>query len=187
MHIIAGRHKGRKLFYHQQSGLRPTSARVKEALFNILGPAIVQESFLDIFAGCGSVGLEALSRGADLVAFVEKNGANCKLIARNLELLNETAQVCHASFENALQLLERQERTFAYIYLDPGYSSDHAKSCLRFLGSSSIIQGNTIVVAEHSRREPPPQVIGCLAAYRQAVYGDTALTFYQPTQATDSA
>ncbi len=185
MRIIGGKHKGRKLHYHQRPGLRPTTGRVKEALFNILGPALVNSSFLDLFAGCGSVGLEAVSRGAEPVVLVEKDGQSCQAIHRNLRLITEKAMVLNLSFELALKKLAAENLSFAYIFLDPGYHSGLAESCLQALSKNSIINDNTLIIAEHPARLVLPESFGQLVAVRRLVYGGSGLAFYQPGQAEE--
>ena len=179
MHVIAGKHKSRKLFYHQQSGLRPTTAKVKEALFNIIGPAIQETSFLDLFAGGGSIGIEALSRGANTVDFVENNPRNCQLIKKNLQLLGEDARVLNHSYSQAIKILEAGGASFSYVYLDPGYQTEHAKNCLLSLGQSSIINKKSIIIAEHYAKNILPETFGGICAFRRLTYGDTGLTFYR--------
>ena len=176
--VIAGLHKGRRLFSSTGSNLRPTSGRVKEAIFSILGPGIKGTHFLDLYAGTGAVGIEALSRGARRVIFVESDPASLRLLHANIrhcQLSTET--YVHAG--HAEEFFEQQHDssiTFDIVFADPPYLLDSAAGLLPSLERSDMIRTNTIVLLEHPAKNRIPSQIGRLRRVRHYRYGDTSLS-----------
>jgi 16S rRNA (guanine966-N2)-methyltransferase len=125
MRILAGQFKGRTLHSVEGRGTRPTDARAREMLFNILGPSVIGARVLDLYGGTGSVGLEALSRGADSCVFIEQNAGACRVIKKNLETLRLThhAQVWHTSVKSGLRSLREGDRRFDLIFADPPFDN----------------------------------------------------------------
>ena len=125
MRIIAGELKGRTLQSREGRGTRPTDARSREMLFNILGARIIEARFLDLYGGTGSVGLEALSRGASFCVFIEQNASACRVIKANLKALglSERAQVWNASVKSALKRLQEDETQFDIVFCDPPFDN----------------------------------------------------------------
>jgi 16S rRNA (guanine966-N2)-methyltransferase len=182
MRIISGIYRGRQLRSLKRADLRPTSDQMRETLFDVLGPAIVGARFLDVYAGSGAVGLEALSRGASEVVLVESHRAAVELIERNLEALGAGSGVrvlgCKAA--TGLERLAAEGATFNYVFLDPPYAEIREyHHTLRQLGRSSLLEPRSVVVAEHSRHVQLEERYGPLARFRSLRHGDSQLSLYR--------
>jgi len=179
--VIAGSARGRRLKSVRGTRTRPTTDRVKENLFNILGASVVQARVLDLFAGSGGIGIEALSRGAAIAVFVDNERACTEIIRANLinTSLLAKAEIYTNDVFRAIRILGQKHRQFDFIYLDPPYASGLADKALSAIADSSLLSGNGIVVAEHSSKEEIVQSALNLIRVRQARYGDTALSFYR--------
>jgi 16S rRNA (guanine966-N2)-methyltransferase len=176
--VIAGTLKGRKLEAPTWEGLRPTSDKLRETLFNILAPRIEGARVLDGYAGTGAVGIEALSRGASHVTFVEADGRASALIAGNLKkcrILNGYAIIQATVLQATTQLRTHGELAFDVILLDPPYASDF-HDALQHVGD--IVRPDGVVVLEHARKTEPPLAPGRLTRVRDVKSGDSVLTFY---------
>jgi len=161
--------------------VRPTSDRVKEALFNITGSRIPGCFFLDLFAGTGNIGIEALSRGASSVVFIENNHKNIQLIKDNLRItgLAEKARIICQDVPLALNLLGREGLKFDLIFLDPPYLKDFEAGALAGIAGNSLLKPDGKVIIESSKKCGLPGRIAELEMVRQEKYGDTLLSFYQ--------
>lgn len=183
MRIIAGTFRSRILKSLKGQSLRPTSDWLRETLFNVLGPAVSESRFLDLYAGTGAVGIEALSRGAVETVFAENHLAAVKLIRENLALLKieSGAQVISADASQALaKLSSRAGPPFDFIFLDPPYAAEHEyELTLDFLADSSLISADSIVIAEHRKTLALAETFGSLQRYRVLKQGDAALSFYR--------
>jgi len=181
MRVIAGSAKGRRLATLRTLALRPTPDRVREALFDILGDRIAGARVLDLFAGSGAVGLEALSRGARAIVFVEGHQPACRLIDKNLLAcgLQDRARVWRADVLKALPLLKAEQQRFELIFLDPPYQSSLVEDTLKELGDGRLLAPDGQVVAEHFFKRILLSQYGVLSRIRQARFGDVALDFYQ--------
>ena len=181
MRVIAGSAKGRKLKSSLRYALRPTSDKVKEALFDILGPQRVQDSrFLDLFAGTGGIGIEALSRGARNATFVEKNSSYADLIRTNAQVCGFTNfEVITCDIMRAISTLHNRERKFGIIFIDPPYRSELSLKTLEALNTADLLDEEHIIIVEHSARNPLPERVGSLSSQRVAKFGDTLLSFYR--------
>jgi 16S rRNA (guanine(966)-N(2))-methyltransferase RsmD len=164
---------------------RPTSDRLRETLFNVLTAgnlkALARSIWLDIYAGTGAVGIEALSRGAHSVTFVENNSAAAKLIRENLKSLgiSEGFEVFEHEADRALRQLDAQALSCDYVFVDPPYRQHDAyEETLGFLSQSRILKPSSIVIAEHDKRHDPGDSFGALTRYRKLVQGDSRLSFY---------
>ena len=179
--VIAGSAKGRRLATIRTLALRPTADRVREALFNILGVQIDGAAILDLFAGSGAVGLEALSRGARLAMFVEVHAPACRLIEKNLRLcgLYEYATVWCDDVLTRLPTLKKQGRTFDVIFLDPPYRASLVEDALQQLGDGQLVSESGQVIAEHFFKRELQERYGRLHRVRLARFGDVALSFYR--------
>ncbi|MEI6308328.1 MAG: 16S rRNA (guanine(966)-N(2))-methyltransferase RsmD [bacterium] len=177
MRIYSGSEKGRRLHARRNPGLRPTSDKVKEALFNILAGRVEGASFLDLFAGTGNIGLEALSRGAALCVFVERSRASLVLLRQNLQSTGLEGTVLAMEVKTALVRLEEKGLRFRLVFLDPPYERGLIAPTLTALYRSSLLEAGAIIVAEHSLREE----VGALglSKIRTYRYGDSALTLWQ--------
>jgi 16S rRNA (guanine966-N2)-methyltransferase len=180
MRIIAGALKGRVLA-PVQGRTRPTAAKVREAIFSILGAAVLEAQVLDLFAGTGALGIEALSRGAGRAVFVEDHPGALKALSRNLETLGlrDRGRVLPVPATAALRQLAARGERFGLVFLDPPYGGGAAAATLEALGGSSLLLPEVWVVAEHSRRETLPESIGILKQHTLRRYGDTQVAIYR--------
>lgn len=184
MRVIAGQYRSRPLRSLPGTDLRPTADRLRGTLFNILvagNPAALEGSvWLDLYAGTGAVGIEALSRGAAKVVFVESSAQAADLIRRNLKSLGAEAQVSQQEVSRSLRNLEGQAVVADYVFLDPPYrmEEEYART-LGSLASSALIRSHTLVLAEHHKKFDPGDGFGSLQRYRKVVQGDAALSFYR--------
>lgn len=178
MRVISGIAKGRNLKAPRGLKTRPTTDRVKEALFNILGQTMQGSSFLDLFAGTGAIGIEALSRGAESLVLVEKGPQALRVIKENLELtgLGNNAKVINKDVYIAMETLQSEQ--YDYIFMDPPYLKEHEGKVLCIIDRLSLLKDNGIVVIERSKLDTLPLQVGRIKLYREEKYGDTVLSFY---------
>jgi len=181
MRVIAGKFRSRPLKGPGKLPLRPTSDRLRETLFNILGPAVEGSLFIDLYAGTGAVGIEAISRGAREVFFIEKSPACIKLMRQNLEALGiRSGIVIAADVERGLDKLAARHIIADFIFLDPPYDdADGYWNALEYLDASHLVAPQGIVIAEHSSRLDLPQRLDRLERTRLLEQGDAALSFYR--------
>ena len=179
MRIIAGLLKGRRLA-PVKGRTRPTAAKVRESVFNILGAAVVGVRVLDLFAGTGALGIEALSRGAAAAVFVEDHPEAVKALRRNLEDLGlqDRTKVWPLPVAAALKKLAAQGERFGLAFLDPPYGGGQALAALSALASLEVLAIGASVVVEHSRRDSLPEASGPLRRTDLRRYGDTQVAFY---------
>jgi 16S rRNA (guanine966-N2)-methyltransferase len=188
MRVIAGKFRSRPLQSLRGLDIRPTSDRLRETLFNVLcagNPSALELTvWLDLFAGTGAVGIEAMSRGAAEVTFVESSPKAAELIAKNLRSLGILGQfeILKMDVAAAVRKLEAAGKSADFVFLDPPYGlQDAYNNALRLLGQSSLLQPATVVVVEHDRRFEPGGESGLLKRYRKLEQGDAALSFYKRT------
>ena len=181
MKVIGGEFGGRRLKTLKSVKMRPTPMRVKEALFNILGNRIVGSSFLDLYAGSGQIGVEALSRGAKEVIFVDNHPSAIRLIHANLGFLpsEEGLRIPRNNVLKAIDNLSKGKKRFDIIFLDPPYESRLVKNTLQALAKSDILKPPTLIITEHHKSLNLDREINSLIQIRQERYGDTILTFYR--------
>ncbi len=182
MRVIAGKFKSRPLKSLEGMDTRPTSDRLRETLFNVLtagNPAALEGSaWLDVFAGTGAVGIEALSRGAACVTFVESSKAAARLIRENLKSLG-IADGFDIVEQEAATALARLRGPIDYIFLDPPYRMHGAYEATIPKLESHLRNKHSIIIAEHDKRFDPGEQLGALKRYRTLVQGDSALSFYR--------
>jgi len=186
MRIIAGQYRSRQLKSLKNLKIRPTSDMLRETLFNILGPHVEGARFLDLFAGTGAIGIEAISRRAAHVVFVENHRSTAKLITENLALLEITAgaRVIACDALAAIGTLESANSgsdaaPFDFIFLDPPYANERDyHAVLQALEKSPLLNESSMVIAEHRKTFALPTPIGRLQQFRTLKQGDAALTFY---------
>ena len=186
MRVIAGFYRSRILKNLKGLALRPTSDRLRETLFNVLGPGVAGSRFIDLFAGTGAIGIEALSRGASEVVFVENHQPAATLIRRNLESLGiqKGAMVLATDAIRGMEKLASKVKSktspYDYVFLDPPYDAakDYAR-VLESLGSGNLLAPGGEVIAEHRRSFELPEEAGALQRYRILKQGDAALSFYR--------
>ena len=186
MRVIAGKYGGRTLRSLRGTDIRPTSDRLRETLFNLLAPgnpqALQGTVWLDLFAGTGAVGIEALSRGAAKVYFVENAPAAAKLIEQNLKNLAISAgyDILRDDLPGVLWRLQRQHVAADVVFLDPPYRLAHAyETSLTALSESNVVWAMSLVIAEHEKRFDPGEEFGSLRRVRKLVQGNAALSFYR--------
>jgi len=183
MRIIAGKFRSRTLAAPAGMATRPTSDRLRETLFNVLAPRIEGAVFLDLYAGSGAVGIEAISRGVASVVFVERAEAALKVLRKNLDGLGIKAgfRIQAGSAGAFLRKLEASAGTgFDLVFLDPPYDSDEEyASTLGLLGrSTGLLALGALVIAEHRRKQKLEDRYGALERTRLLEQGDAALSFY---------
>lgn len=182
MRIIAGAYRGLGIRTLKGGKLRPTTDQLRETLFDVLGPAVEGSAFLDAYAGSGAVGLEALSRGASDVVFIEHHRPAARLIRQNLAALGvETGfDLFTCTVEKGLERLAEQGAKFDFIFLDPPYEEIREyHHVLRQLSRSSILTSGSLVIAEHSRHTALEDAYGALRRTRLLRHGDAQLAFYR--------
>jgi 16S rRNA (guanine966-N2)-methyltransferase len=181
MRVIAGKYRSRRLEAPQGVETRPTSDRLRETLFNVVAPGVENSVWLDLFAGSGAIGIEALSRGARSVYFVESSSSAARTIRKNLHTLEikEGAEVIERDAAAALRVLDSQSTTCDFIFLDPPYRKlgDYER-VLSFLAQSRLLNPASRVIAEHDKHFDPGDRFGSLQRYRALRQGDAVLSFY---------
>lgn len=191
MRIIAGTHRGRHLSGPSGTALRPTSDKVRGALFSILGAQVLGCRFLDLYAGTGAVGIEALSRGAATVTFVESDPKAVQLLRKNLQTcqLLDRAHVC---VERTATFLERKDwwhGPYDVLFADPPYAALNELEIMTHAWKPGLLSEEATMMIEHESRTPLPASLDHAALVRRYVYGDTALYLYgiSPSASTESS
>ena len=181
MRIVAGKYRGRLLKPVRGLDVRPTSDRLRETLFNILAPRIAGTRFLDLCAGSGAVGMEALSRGAIHVTFVDQSRPACSVIRDNLASIDieaEATVLCRDAVA-AVRWFASQGTQFDVVFFDPPYASGIYSAVLSLIGTQNLLAEDGIAVVEHRAKAPPEPEFGELRTYREVKQGESALTFYR--------
>ena len=182
MRVIAGKYRSRTLRSLKGQMLRPTSDRLRETLFNILGPTVGGATFVDLYAGTGAVGIEALSRGAHHVILVEQHAPAVALIRRNLESLGigAEAEILNMNVMRGIERLEARRVHAHFIFLDPPYAADvEYESALEELGESPLVAPEGRVIVEHLKKRELAERAGDLELARVVEQGDAALSIYR--------
>jgi 16S rRNA (guanine966-N2)-methyltransferase len=179
MRLTGGLERGRRLRAPRGAGTRPTGAKVREAIFNILGPP-PQEPVLDLFAGTGALGLEALSRGATTACFVERDARALAALHRNLRDLGLAgrARVMGTDVLAALRQLA-EAGPFGWVFLDPPYAAAVVEPALSALAGGDLLASGAVIIVEHDKRHVPPEAVGGLHLTDRRFYGDTGVSFYR--------
>ncbi|MBP9854388.1 MAG: 16S rRNA (guanine(966)-N(2))-methyltransferase RsmD [Candidatus Omnitrophica bacterium] len=186
MKIIGGQFKGRNFF--RPDGIRPMQSAVAKSLFDILGQDMEGIIFLDLFAGSGSVGIEALSRGAKHCTFVEKDAKCADTISKNLRHLDISAySLIKADSFAAIKQIALQKQKYDIVFIDPPYARELGKKSLKTLEGYVILHASSTVVIKHDKYEILPEEYGRFRLFRQKKYGSTALSFYQVKEAENSS
>ena len=182
MRVVAGKYGSRPLKSLRGQALRPTSDQLRETLFNILGPGVEGCLFVDVYAGTGAVGIEALSRGAREVVFIERHPAVVALIRRNLHSLEiETgAEILSVDAVRGLEVLAARHRHAHFFFLDPPYEErEEYQRSLGFLDRSPLVALSGCVIVEHEKRWALPVHLSNLERVRVVEQGDAALSFFR--------
>jgi 16S rRNA (guanine(966)-N(2))-methyltransferase RsmD len=150
---------------------------VKQALFNILGDRIDGAAFLDLFAGAGGIGIEALSRGARSAVFVDASRESLNMVKHNIDQMGFSGRA-KAVLADAWSFMKKPAGFFDIVFLDPPYAEE-MQPLLDMIAKAGILKPDSVVVAEHFKKQPSPENAGLLSLYREARYGDTVLAFYK--------
>ncbi|HEY9403523.1 MAG TPA: 16S rRNA (guanine(966)-N(2))-methyltransferase RsmD [Pyrinomonadaceae bacterium] len=184
MRIIAGQYRGRVLKSPPSMQIRPTSDRLRETLFNVLAPRIEGARFLDLCAGSGAVGIEAISRGAAFVTFVDRSRKMCGLVESNLDLCGVPEELTEVVLSEATDFLRRVEgrggAPYDIAFLDPPYAIDYAP-LLELFGArtESLLAAGGILIVEHHHKNALKDAVGGVRRWRILKQGDSALSFYE--------
>lgn len=183
MRIIAGEWKGLRLQSPKGANVRPTTDRVKESMFNLMGPVHRGLTVVDLFAGSGGLGLEALSRGAGHAVFVDKSGQSLRVLEENISRCQAESRssILRMDWKDALRTLREEQHRLGWVLVDPPYRLDLWEAVLQFLQELrfEIVNG---VVCEHSREYRLPEHVGELGVFKERTYGDIVLTCYRQEQ-----
>lgn len=182
MRVIAGEFKGHRLEAVPGKNTRPTTDKIKEAMFNRLGQYLDGGNVLDLYAGSGALGLEALSRGADRVYGFERHREAVKTIQKNIHKLRVESRY-HLFIGNNQKMLEKLRETepsltFDWIFLDPPYRGQKIEATIQFLEERHWLNEQSVIVCELSKEDQLPERIGHLICYKSATYGITRLVYY---------
>jgi 16S rRNA (guanine966-N2)-methyltransferase len=185
--VITGSAKGRPLKTVKGREVRPTADRVKETLFSVIGARVVDARFLDLFAGSGNVGIEALSRGAAAAVFVDLQTDHLKVVEENLRYteLMDRAELLRRDARAALPDLGKRGRTFDLIFVDPPYGQDLCPAALEGIAKNGVLTKDGWVLCEHQGKDPMPEMVGNLVRFRVLSMGQTAVSLYREERAEE--
>lgn len=181
MRVISGKVRGLKLNTPKNEDVRPTTDRVKESLFNMINPYIMESSVLDLFAGTGSLGIECLSRGASKCVFVDISKESISIVKSNIKkarVENESI-VLNLDFKDAVGKLKVQGNKFDVIFMDPPYYKNMFIDALQKIDNANLLNEDGIIIIEHDSKDVFPENIGGLEKTRDKKYGNTTITFYK--------
>ena len=181
MRVISGSAKGHVLKAVPGQSTRPTTDKVKEAIFSMIGPYFDGGIVLDLFAGTGGLGIEALSRGMDQAIFVDTNQESIRVVRHNLSVTNlsEQSEVYRNDAQRALKALIKRNLTFHLVMIDPPYKMRVIESIIQLLHNGNLLNHKAIIVCEHDSKVELPLEIADIRVIRNTVYGDTAITVYE--------
>jgi 16S rRNA (guanine966-N2)-methyltransferase len=185
MRIIAGLYRGRTLQTLPGLELRPTPSRLRETLFDVLGRSVEGSVFVDAYAGSGAVGIEALSRGAGHLAFIEENAARVRVIRRNLVSLGirENVEIIGSLVRRGLRSLSEAGLRANFVFADPPYDAEREYArLLHWIGERELLAADGLVIVQHSRREVLEEEAGQLLRVRLLTQGSNALSFFRPVE-----
>lgn len=180
LRIISGNCRGKKLKSPKNNLIRPTSDKVKEAVFNILGSRVLDSKFLDLFAGTGNIGIEALSRGAKNAVFVDNNYNSLKIIRQNLELANllNRSEIINNNCLTAVSKLKHKYEKFNIIYMDPPYNMKNICELLLKIADNKLLDREGVLLVEHDKNKKLDEQINDLIKTKHKRYGDTYISYY---------
>jgi 16S rRNA (guanine(966)-N(2))-methyltransferase RsmD len=180
MRIISGTARGRSLKAVPGTGTRPTTDKVKEAIFSMIGPYFDGGQVLDLFAGTGGLGIEALSRGMDRAIFTDIDKKSIDIIRDNARAagFEKQAEIYRNDASKALKVLTKRESVFRLVFLDPPYRLKVIPELIESMQENGLLEEGATIVAEHDAEDTLPETIGRCETVRRAEYGDTAVTLY---------
>lgn len=181
LRVISGSARGHRLKTPDSKATRPTADRVKESLFNIIAPHIESSNILDLYAGTGSLGIEALSRGAAAAVFVDSSDVNLKIIKYNLvhTRLEEKGRIIRGKLPDAVNLCGICSSKYDIVFMDPPYGKNFVIKTLNVILKSDIINKNGTIIIEREKDDKVPQKLGNIELVREKAYGGTVLSFYK--------
>ncbi|GIP52157.1 MULTISPECIES: 16S rRNA (guanine(966)-N(2))-methyltransferase RsmD [Paenibacillus] len=188
MRVISGSARGRTLKAVPGMGTRPTTDKVKEALFSMIGPYFDGGAVLDLFAGTGGLGIEALSRGMDKAVFVDLEYKSIEVVRSNLKAagLEDKAEVYKNDAERALKALAKREAAFDLVFLDPPYRLKHVDKLMETMDSLKLLKPEATIVVEYDSSFEYPDSFGPFKEVRKAKYGEAAVSVYNYEQQESS-
>ncbi|RWR08212.1 16S rRNA (guanine(966)-N(2))-methyltransferase RsmD [Siminovitchia fortis] len=180
MRVISGNCKGRKLKSVPGKSTRPTTDKMKETIFNWIGPYFSGGSCLDLYAGSGGIGLEALSRGMDFAIFVDNNKQAIHTIKTNVSIcgMDDKCEIYNNDSERALRAIDKRKLQFDLIFLDPPYKRQKLESLLEMIEKKSLLKQSGCIICEHDPEVALPETIGGLEQVKSASYGMSSLAMY---------
>ncbi|MCD4785247.1 MAG: 16S rRNA (guanine(966)-N(2))-methyltransferase RsmD [Candidatus Eremiobacteraeota bacterium] len=179
MKVIAGKFKGRNLEFRTRRGLRVTSQKVKEAMFSMIGDNIIKAVVLDLFCGYGTLGIEAISRGAKEVTFVETDTHTVKQLKYFLEQLDVAGQATLIRRDAIKAVKHCKENSFDIVFMDPPYHINYEEKALKVVDKYKIIKPGGICILEHYSKNSIPDRVGDLVKFKEKKYGDTSLSIFE--------
>ncbi|RNA69709.1 16S rRNA (guanine(966)-N(2))-methyltransferase RsmD [Alteribacter keqinensis] len=180
MRVISGKNKGVSLKAVPGDSTRPTTDKVKESIFNMIGPYFEGGTVLDLYGGAGGLGIEALSRGVEKAVFVDRDFKAIQSIRANIAAcgLKSRTEVYKNDARRALQALVKREKQFTFIFLDPPYAKQQIPEELSFISNNDLLEENGKIIAEHDVRVSLDDTYETLVKVREEKYGDTVISIY---------
>lgn len=181
MRVVSGSKKGHPLQAVPGKGTRPTVDKVKESIFNMIGPYFDGGLALDLYAGTGGLGIEALSRGVERCIFIDANRKAVSVVYKNLDAtgLRDQAEVYCNDANRALNALAKRELVFDLVFLDPPYAEQKIESQLAIMNDHGLLASGALIVAEHDAKDKMCEQIADIVKIRETTYGQTVITIYR--------
>ncbi|AOT68405.1 16S rRNA (guanine(966)-N(2))-methyltransferase RsmD [Geosporobacter ferrireducens] len=180
MRVIAGLAKGRRLKSPVGLATRPTTDRIKESIFSILHPYLLESYVLDLFSGTGNLGIEALSRGAEKAIFVDNNKNSIRVICENIEItgFKEKSKVFHQEALKTIRELAHLEQKYDIVFMDPPYLKGFIIPCVQAIEEEGLLSSTGIIVIEHDSKDVLPEKFAKLTRIKNRKYGNTTISIY---------
>lgn len=187
MRVVAGEYRGRRLKALDGENTRPTTDKVKESIFNMIGPYFDEESVLDLYSGSGGLAIEAVSRGAGHAFCIEKNFSALKVIKENIAVTKEPEKftIKKMDADKALEAFSEEGKTFDIVLLDPPYAQQKIEKQLEMMEKNHMLTDRSVIVCETDKMVNLPEEIGFLYKAKETVYGITQITIYRRDESDD--
>lgn len=179
MQIITGKYRARKLVGYEIESTRPTLARVKESVFNMLQSKVAGSVVLDLFAGSGAFGVECISRGSRKVFFVDSEKLAIDAVKKNTHGMSEDFEIINSNYEDALKLFRARGIKFDLVYLDPPYNSDFASNSMKLLSDYGLLVENSLIVVEHRFKNDLQNIQDCYIMKKSKKYGIALVDIFE--------